>query len=101
MVMVVILCEIIALTPNDKSMTIHLNPVTEKVVQEELENGHFRSIEEIIVQGVLARREKQEPPRTEVERHQAVERALDFARHRAISLEGVSIKELLHEGHRL
>ena len=82
-------------------MTIHLTPETEKLVQEELENGHFRSIEEIIVEGVHARREKQGRLRAEVERHQAVERALDLAKHRAIPLEGVSIKELLHEGHRL
>lgn len=82
-------------------MIIQLNPETEKLVQEELQSGHFRSIDEIIVQGIRARREKELPTRSEAQRRGAVERALDFARHKAVSLDGVSIKELLHEGHRV
>ena len=35
------------------------------------------------------------------ERRIAVERALAFAKNEAISLGGVSIKELIHEGHRM
>ena len=82
-------------------MTIQLNPETEKLVQEELQNGHFHSVDEIIVQGIRARREKEQPQRSETQRLHAVERALDFAKHKAVSLDGISIKELLHEGHRL
>ena len=37
-------------------MTINLNPETERLVQEELQNGHFRSVDEMIVEGVQARR---------------------------------------------
>ncbi len=37
-------------------MTIEIKPETKRLVQEELQNGHFRSVDEIIVQGVRARR---------------------------------------------
>ncbi len=80
---------------------IQLNPETERLVQEELQSGHFHSIDDIIVRGIRARPEKDQPQRSEAQRRQAVERALDFAKHRAVSLDGVSIKELLHEGHRV
>ena len=80
---------------------IQLNPETEKLVQEELQSGHFHSIDDIILQGIRARREKEHPERSEAQRRQAVERALYFAKHKAVSLDGVSIKELLHEGHRV
>ena len=82
-------------------MTIQLNAETERLVQEELQSGHFHSVDEIIVQGIRARREKEQPQRSEAQRRQAVERALYFAENRAVSLEGISIKELLHEGHRV
>jgi len=43
-------------------MTITLKPETERVVQEELQSGHFHTIDEIIMQGVQARREKEPLP---------------------------------------
>ena len=39
-------------------MTIRIKPETERLVNEELKSGHFRSVDEIIVQGVRAWREK-------------------------------------------
>ena len=44
-------------------MSIEIKPETERLIQEEIQNGHFRSVDEIIVEGVHARREKhpQEP----------------------------------------
>jgi Arc/MetJ-type ribon-helix-helix transcriptional regulator len=39
-------------------MTVELNPETERLVQEEIHRGHFRSVDELIVQGVYALREK-------------------------------------------
>ena len=83
-------------------MTINLKPETEQLVQEEIRSGHFHSVDELIVEGVQAWREKNRPQAGNAEqRHQAVERALAFARNRAISLGGVSIRELIHEGHRV
>ncbi len=81
-------------------MAIQLDPETERLVQEELRSGHFHSVDEIIVQGVRAWREKQPGQKSEPQRREAVERALDFALRRAVPLNGVSIKELVREGHR-
>jgi hypothetical protein len=39
-------------------MTIQLKPETEQLVKEELQSGHFGSVDEIVVEGVQARREK-------------------------------------------
>ncbi len=37
---------------------MQLKPETEQLVQEEIRNGHFHSVDELIVQGVHAWREK-------------------------------------------
>jgi Arc/MetJ-type ribon-helix-helix transcriptional regulator len=70
-------------------------------VQEELQSGHFNSIDELIIQGVQAWREKHYLQSTIKDTRQAVDRALEFAKHRAVPLKGISIKELIHEGHRM
>ena len=82
-------------------MIVHLAAETERLVREELERGHFHSVDEIIIRGIRAGRERSLPQQVATERCQAVERALDFAKNRTVTLAGVSIKELLHEGHRM
>jgi Arc/MetJ-type ribon-helix-helix transcriptional regulator len=83
-------------------MTIEVTPETANLVQQEIESGHFRSVDEIIAEGVRARREKHQPRQIGSEqRRTAVEQALVFAKDRAIPLGGISIKELIHEGHLL
>lgn len=37
---------------------MELKPETERLVQEEIRRGHFHSVDEVIVQGVYALREK-------------------------------------------
>jgi len=39
-------------------MTVELKPETERLVQEEIRSGHIHSIDELIVYGVRALREK-------------------------------------------
>ena len=39
-------------------MTVELKPETERLVQEELRSGHVQSVDELIVYGVEALREK-------------------------------------------
>jgi Arc/MetJ-type ribon-helix-helix transcriptional regulator len=39
-------------------VTVELKPETERLVQEEIQRGHFHSVDELIVQGVHAWREK-------------------------------------------
>ena len=82
-------------------MAIRLKEETEKLVREEIERGHFDSVDDLIVRSVQAWRETHPEANLVEQRDAAVERALDFARHRAICLKGISVKELLHEGHRL
>jgi len=41
------------------SMIITLQPETERLVQEELKSGRFHTVDEIIVEGVHARHEKE------------------------------------------
>ena len=40
-------------------MSIEIKPETERLVQEEITKGHFHSVDEIIIEGVQARRQKQ------------------------------------------
>jgi Arc/MetJ-type ribon-helix-helix transcriptional regulator len=39
-------------------VTVQLKPETEQLVQEEIRSGHFHSVDELIVEGVHAWREK-------------------------------------------
>ena len=39
-------------------MTIQLKPETERIVQEELQSGHFQTVDDLIVESVHAWREK-------------------------------------------
>jgi len=83
-------------------MTINIKPETELLVQAEIQSGHFQSVDQLIIEGVHAWREKHQAKTLGVEqRREAVEQALAFARNKAIPLGGVSIKELIHKGHRL
>lgn len=43
-------------------MTIDIKPETERVVREELREGHFRSVDELILSGVQAWRERNLQP---------------------------------------
>ena len=47
-------------------MSIEIKPETERLVQEEIQKGHFHSVDEIIIEGVQARQQKQpaKPART-------------------------------------
>lgn len=83
-------------------MTIHLKPESERLVKEELQIGNFGSVDELIVQSVRAWREKYGSKQlTTEQRHQAVARMREFAEKNRTSLGDISIKDLLHEGHRM
>lgn len=84
------------------AVTINIKSETERLVQEEIRKGHFESVDQLIVEGVHAWRERrQAKPLGEKQRREAVDWALTFAKNRAAPLGGISIKELIHEGHRL
>ena len=83
-------------------MSIKLKPETEQLVEEEIRNGHFRSVDELIVQGVQALREKSsgssEPSHTNGTVAQAVARLRTLRR--GVTLGGLKVKDLAREGHR-
>ncbi len=84
-------------------MAVTLNPEQERIVNEELRSGQYRSAEEVIWQALAALREKARRNATMPgeERRRAVQNMLEFAEKNRTSLQDVSIKELIHEGHRL
>jgi Arc/MetJ-type ribon-helix-helix transcriptional regulator len=80
-------------------MTITLKPETERIVQEELQNGHFRSVDDMIVEGVQARREGKPlsgevRPKTPAE---AVAHIRELRQGNRLP-DGVTIKDLINEG---
>ena len=83
-------------------MKINLTPEQEKIVKEELKTGHFRTAEDVIGEALQVLREKEQaaaaPDGTQRE---AVREMLAFLEKNRVRLEGVSVKELIHEGHRL
>lgn len=82
-------------------MAIELKPETERLVQEEMRTGHFQSIDELIVEGVRALREMsfgQSPAHGNGTAAEAVSRLR--ASRKGVTLGGLKIKDLAHEGHR-
>ena len=80
-------------------MTINLKPETERLVQEELQNGHFGSVDEMIVEGVQARREGK-PLSLEARRKTPAEAVAHIRELREGNRlpAGVTIKDLINEG---
>lgn len=80
-------------------MTISLKPETERLVREELQNGHFGSVDEMIVEGVHARREAR-PPSSGAARKTPAEAVAHIREQRRGNRlpTGVSIKDLINEG---
>ncbi len=85
-------------------MNINLTPEQERIVKDELKLGHFRSAEEVIAKALAALREKE---RSSVAgdsngNHEgAVREMLKFVEANRTPLGGVSVKQLIREGHRL
>ena len=84
-------------------MAVTLNPEQERIVAEELRSGHYRSAEEVIWQALKALREKGRcrGSATAEARRLAVQEMLEFAKRNRTVLGDISIKELIHEGHRV
>jgi len=80
-------------------MTINLKPETERLVREELQNGHFCSVDEMIVEGVQARREGKLLSR-EVRRKTPAEAVAHIRELRQGNRlpAGITIKDLINEG---
>lgn len=85
-------------------MNIRLTPEQEKIVKEALNSGHFRTAEEVIAGALQALREKERSSGTSTPndgQREAVREMLAFVEKNRARLDGISVKELIHEGHRL
>ena len=85
-------------------MNINLTREQEKVVEDELKSGHFQSAEEVIGEALLVLREREQSSvanQSSGDQREAVSEMLAFVEKNHVRLEGVSVKELIHEGHRL
>lgn len=85
-------------------MNVDLTPEQERIVRDELKSGHFRTAEEVIGKALQALYEKERFPRETLaasDRIEAVQEMLKFLERNHVRLEGVSVKTLIHEGHRL
>jgi Arc/MetJ-type ribon-helix-helix transcriptional regulator len=85
-------------------MNVRLTPEQEAIVEAELKSGHFQNIEEIIGEALQALREKERSSTAaspNSNQHEAVREMLAFVETNRARLEGISVKELIHEGYRL
>jgi Arc/MetJ-type ribon-helix-helix transcriptional regulator len=83
-------------------MEIRLTPDQEQIVNDELRSGHFRSAEEVIARALAALREKEvRASDTNGRYDEAVREMLAFVEKNRTRLQDVSVKQLIHEGHRL
>jgi hypothetical protein len=89
---------------DSKAMNINLTPEQEKIVKDELESGHFRNVEEVIGEALHVLRDKGRSlagVTSNGAQREAVREMLAFVEKNRVRLEGVSVKELIHQGHRL
>ena len=85
-------------------MNINLTPEQERLVKDELKAGHFRSVEEVIGEALQALREKEKSAASATSngaQREAVREMLAFVEKNRVRLEDITVKELIHEGHRL
>jgi Arc/MetJ-type ribon-helix-helix transcriptional regulator len=86
------------------AMKIDLTRDQEKIVKDELQSGHFHSVEEVIGEALQALREKAQASssnRADGAHREAVREMFAFIEKNRVRLDGISVKELIHEGHRL
>jgi len=85
-------------------MNITLTPEQERIVHDELKSGHFRSVEEVIATALAALREKERSSsagHSNGGQESAVQEMLRFVAENRTPLRGISVKQLIREGHRL
>ena len=85
-------------------MKINLTPEQERMVNDELKSGHFRSAEEVIAKALIALREKESSSLagdSNGHHEDAVREMLNFVERNRTPLKGISVKQLVHEGHHL
>lgn len=85
-------------------MNIRLTPEQERMVRDELKSRRFRTAEDVISAALQSLRESEassDAAASNGAQREAVHNMLSFVEKNSVRLEGVSVKELIHEGHRL
>jgi Arc/MetJ-type ribon-helix-helix transcriptional regulator len=85
-------------------MNINLTPEQERILNDELRSGHFRSAEEVIAKALVILREKERSSAagdSNGSQEGAVREMLTFVEENRTPLRGTSVKQLIREGHRL
>lgn len=83
-------------------MNITLTPENERMIREELASGRWPSVDDIIAKALEALRERERAMTQQAAeaRQQAVGEMLAFGGRHKLTLEGMSIRELIHQGRR-
>ncbi len=82
-------------------MNVHLDPRSERLIEQQLRAGRYHSPEEVITRALETLAEQDTTRLEEQERRQAVHEMLEFAgKHRFTLGEGLRIRDLIHEGHK-
>jgi Arc/MetJ-type ribon-helix-helix transcriptional regulator len=81
------------------TMTITLKPDTERLINEELKSGQYKDAEEVIQRALQTLHAAHQAPPTQV--HECQEAAARIRELRqGVTLGGLSIKDLIHAGHK-
>jgi putative addiction module CopG family antidote len=80
-------------------VTIELKPGQERIIQQQLASGHYKSIDEVLDTALASLPHDRRFDREN--RREAVRRMIEFGERRKLSL-GVPVsRQFLHEGHRV
>ena len=80
-------------------MIIELKPEQERIIQEQLASGHFKSVEEVLTTALANLPHDRRFDREN--RREAVRRMIEFGERRKLSLGEPVTRQFLHEGHRV
>jgi Arc/MetJ-type ribon-helix-helix transcriptional regulator len=84
-------------------MNINLTPEQEIIVNSEVKSGRFRTPEEVITQALVSLREKEQTSTEAVgngDSERAVREMQEFIEKNRVRLQDITVKQLIHEGHR-
>ena len=86
-------------------MNVKLTPEQERIINDELESGNFHTPEEVIGRALQALHQQvltaSTERKTSLAQKNAVDEMIAFVEKNHVRLSGISVKDLIHEGHRL
>jgi putative addiction module CopG family antidote len=80
-------------------MTVELKPEQERIIQEQLASGLYRSVDEVLTSALANLPHDRRFDRET--RRDAVRRMIEFGERRKLSLGEPVTRQFLHEGHRI